>query len=336
MRELADAIGTFIGGVIALAISVLAVVIGACIGAVIGGLVGEFTYGDHKMPPTSGLVGGAILGGLAVAIPLLSVYVVGPLRDRARDAAYRRKAAEDASQHARQAVIAQRAQAAEAVLTNSRNAVARFETMPGHVTSAEADAGRALACYQDGAFSPFWSAIESAYSHLAEYRACAEAIESCARAHPDLVRAFVQAQGDPAAVAGFPVTLNAESVADTLEAATQSLGTMVYEAQKQPTFAQIWEQRRTTAAVITGFANLEQAVNRMGSSITSSIRSLSASLERTHTRMEAIARESSAVSVGLAGAQQDQVMAMRDLTAKAGQIKAELYHQTWGHYPILG
>lgn len=61
----------------------------------------------------------------------------------------------------------------------------------------------------------------------------------------------------------------------------------MYEAQRDPVFAQIREQRRTTAAVVAGFASLDHAVGRMGGAIAASVSDLAGTLEHAESTVSA-------------------------------------------------
>ena len=106
---------------------------------------------------------------------------------------------------------------------------------------------------------------------------------------------------------------------------------MVYQAQKLPTFAQIWEQRRTTAAVVAGFSNLETAVSRLGSSLSGSIRSLSESLSASSSRVDASVKQ---MSGSLTTLTQEQNRHLGDMARLSEKTFQELNHQKWGHYSL--
>ncbi|MGB5040125.1 MAG: hypothetical protein WBO67_04175, partial [Nitrospira sp.] len=114
-----------------------------------------------------------------------------------------------------------------------------------------------------------------------------------ATGHADEVARLAELGGNAGALAVFPVRIDQQRNQDLIDSATRSLSDMVYQAQKLPTFAQIWEQRRTTAAVVAGFSNLETAVSRLGSSLSGSIRSLSESLSASSSRVDASVKQMS-------------------------------------------
>lgn len=78
----------------------------------------------------------------------------------------------------------------------------------------------------------------------------------------------------------FPVQLNQVAAVGAAQPLLFGLDAITYEAQRNVVFAQIWEQRRTTAAVVQGFANLEAAVNQLATTIRASSASLAHALSQ--------------------------------------------------------
>lgn len=166
------------------------------------------------------------------------------------------------------------------IVSYSTSAAHEFSFMPTRLQDAAQQYARAKRTYLDGAFSPFWSTVEAAYSELAAYTASAKRIANLAERHASAVQQLVGADEE---VATFSVVLNAEDVQSQHLEILSCLESIVYEAQKQPTFATIWEQRRTTAAVVQGFRNLEDAVNSMGYRVSSSLAEMESSLARSNS-----------------------------------------------------
>ncbi len=63
----------------------------------------------------------------------------------------------------------------------ARSAVEDLDRMPDLLSSAAASYSRARETFADGAFSPFWSAIESSFRDLGQYLAAADRIGANAR-----------------------------------------------------------------------------------------------------------------------------------------------------------
>ena len=72
----------------------------------------------------------------------------------------------------------------------------------------------------------------------------------------------------------FPIHLAQIKTIGVGEKLASALGETVYKAQKDQHFSVIWEQRRTTAAVIMGFRNLDEAVGGMSKVLARSVRDL--------------------------------------------------------------
>lgn len=229
------------------------------------------------------------------------------------------------------------ARIAQYITNNSELAVDAMQRLPGWLAAADDNARLAVAHYQDGAFSPFWSDIEQAYRFLAEYRDSVIAISQAVDRHAALVEDMLREGGDPSPYSHFPVTLDENRIKNVLNEAIRDLGSMTYEAQKDPVFAQIWEQRRLTSAVVSGFANLETAVRDMGLAVVESIESMERNIIDSNARVEqAIETAASDVSLHLLDASKEQAGAMQRLIGKVGGIEQEVYRQNWGHYSILG
>ena len=225
---------------------------------------------------------------------------------------------------------------AQSITYNSELAIDTMQRLPDLLAAADNNARLAVTHYQDGAFSPFWSDIEQAYRFLAEYRDSVIAISQAADRHAALVEEMLREGGDPSPYSYFPVTLDENRIKNTLNDATRDLGSMTYEAQKDPVFAQIWEQRRLTSAVVSGFANLETAVRDMGWAVVESIESMGRNIIDSNVRVErAIETAKSDISLHLLDASKEQSESMQRLIGKVGEVEREVYRQNWGHYSIL-
>lgn len=228
------------------------------------------------------------------------------------------------------------ARIAQYITNNSESAIESMQRLPDLLAAADNNARLAVTHYQDGAFSPFWSDIEQAYRFLAEYRDSVIAISQAADRHAALVEDMLREGGDPSPYSYFPVTLDENRIKNTLNDATRDLGSMTYEAQKDPVFAQIWEQRRLTSAVVSGFANLETAVRDMGWAVVESIESMGRNIIDSNVRVErAIETAKSDISLHLLDASKEQSESMQRLIGKVGEVEREVYRQNWGHYSIL-
>lgn len=223
------------------------------------------------------------------------------------------------------------------IIENISEAVTAVESMPVCISEAKRNAALAVEHYRDGAYSPFWSDIEQAYMQIANYRNAIDVVGEAAQTHAWKVFVLINNGGDPSPYMSFPVTLNGDEIDAVLNDAVQSLEEMAYQAQKDPVFAQIWEQRRTTAAIVAGFENLDSVVRGMGVAISRSIASMGQEIVSSNERIERAVSES-AVSTrqGLVESSAEQVAIMRELSGRVNRVKREIVHQNWGRYPLLG
>lgn len=163
------------------------------------------------------------------------------------------------------------------IATNARRAVEELDRLPGLIDNVKRESDSAARYFADGAFSPFWTAIERAYVELGRLWSAVTSIENCAAQHAAMLRDLTSL-GDDNGFSQFPIAEIPDQLRTNCRVATSRLENQVYEAQKHPIFAVIWEQRRTTTAVKLGALSLEQAVESMTSRLSSSIDSLSVAI----------------------------------------------------------
>lgn len=166
-----------------------------------------------------------------------------------------------------------------------------FEMLPADLKNAYDWLQAAQQHFGNNAYSPFWQAIENAYSTLGYFRMRIDYIETQARQYSIAVQEYRTAGGSDH-VPSFPVKMDMTNAARASESIVRVANGVVYRAQCEPVFAQIWEQRRTTAAVVLGFANLEQAVAGMDNSVNASVNLLASTLNDIPGDVEQHATES--------------------------------------------
>lgn len=243
-----------------------------------------------------GAVGGALITGVSEA------------SDHAKEASAQReravRAREEAERSRRDQLNGTAAQARNAC----SEAVQTFEQLPTDLSNASGWSAEARQHFSQHAYSPFWQSVEHAYDCLGHYNQRLTRIAQLLRQHADAVRSYIR-QGGTERLPQFPVQLDAAIATQAAKSIARALNKIVYEAQRDAVFAQIWEQRRTTSAVIAGFANLESAVSRMASSIESSISSLAAEVRGVGTEVSQSSRRA-----GIHG--DAQLDAQKELTSK--------------------
>lgn len=280
----------------------------------------------------AGIFGG-ILGGVVSA-------AIRSAKSRAKQARYRHESERNDRERAIRETETRRRNAAQAAVSSAERAVTSFQRAPGHLENTSGWITEAQRCYNDGAFSPFWSAIENAYSCTAAYRTEIDTIQREAAMHATQITSYTDAGGDPHAIAEFPIQIDEQTAAQAVQAPLATLQNLTYQAQKHPVFAQIWEQRRTTAAVIAGFANLEQAVHGMTAAIQNSASQLETTLTQSRQQIaSAIANLPQSIgdriSAGLPAPNADQEAQMRQLASTALTIKNEVFRMGHGRYPMM-
>ena len=119
--------------------------------------------------------------------------------------------------------------------------------------------------FREGAFAPFWDAIEGSVNALARFTSKTEAILDLARKHREAAK---QLKGSKPQ---FRIGIETLPDASSLEKRMQSL---VRQAQTNFQFAMIFEQRKTNQLLEAGFENLYQAINEVGRRLDSSLAKL--------------------------------------------------------------
>lgn len=227
---------------------------------------------------------------------------------------------------------AQKDSLVNALRRNYHDALLAFRSMPEALNNAEGWTRQAAFHYNDGAFSPFWSDIEQAYLCLNHYRISLDAVAAAARRHPLLVSQLIDFDINPGRNCSFLIDLDIKRILRVLESATSQLEAMTYHAQKHEVFAKIWEQRRTTTAVVEGFSNLETAVRSMGRAISKSLTDMGDAILESNESVEKSVR---GVGSALRSFDDNNNRAMNDLITQVNEAKQELHYQNWGHYRLF-
>jgi len=237
-----------------------------------------------------------VIGVLALAICLIIHRIKKEKKYRAEEEARkakekeREKAIKEAKEKRRQAEEAKRKAAEEERIRKHNeeqagykkqlfdlgdNLIALFEQMPALLKTAEKNLNQAEFEFSEGAFAPFWDAIEKATTTLARYHEGAQSIKINSSRYTDLITKY---EGVPPQ---FPIS---QKSADKLSVATltvERLKKIVRIAQRDFQFATIYEQRKTNQILVSGFTTLSQALDQMTWQITDSIDKLSDSLDLT-------------------------------------------------------
>lgn len=111
----------------------------------------------------------------------------------------------------------------------------------------------------NGAIPPFWESAEGGLNAIATYLACIQDLVNLSQGHQEACSTYISEGGDRDDLAPFPVTVASVYVTSALTRKRQ-LDELIYQALTDYKFATIYEQRRTTAAVIVGFRDLSSAI----------------------------------------------------------------------------
>ncbi len=241
-------------------------VLGACVWVISELLAFIFKY--WYVPVTI-----AVLGALAY-------WLLTSIAEQGRRQA--NKEAEDAAmRRAKQAELERIAQEQERyrheLRTLDESALSAFEVLPQQLGTAEDHLDQAILDFKDRAFAPFWDSIEGAVNLLSQFDRGIQRLETSAARHTEIA---AQCHEPPPS---FPLSRDAISRVPVGKETSKRLQAIVRQAQRDFQFASIFEQRKTNQILSSGFRSLAHALSDMTSQITSSLDSLSGSVESMRT-----------------------------------------------------
>lgn len=205
---------------------------------------------------------------LVLSMPLVGFYLAGLMNKKQADkfAAWQRQQEEEEKkkQHeANQLAVSQ------LILGFESNSMTIINGLPNDIGNAESGLDDAEREFTEGAFAPFWDAIERAVNSLARFDfGVQQLLGQFNNCKHELRRLEVGPQ-----TVQFDVT----AIPDAASTSTR-LQEMVRRAQKNFQFATIYEQRKTNQLLVAGFSSLGQALSVMSERITSSIDALADSM----------------------------------------------------------
>ena len=222
----------------------------------------------------------------------------------------------------------------------STQATDLFNALPDYLDKSEKYADQASKDYQNHAYSPFWSHIETSYQYLDSYKSNLDGIAQLAVRYAEGIK-FLRLLGISDPLPLFPIDLNSKEMSKVLENASDQLSKMSYEAQRNATFAVIWEQRRTTTAVEMGFKSLEAAVREMAGAIVDAIGRLEEKTNEVSRVIQVSARDSSDQNAILISqnsqvleAARHQIASQRRQNDSLREISRAAHFVEWGHHQI--
>lgn len=119
--------------------------------------------------------------------------------------------------------------------------------------------------FSEGVYSPFWEAMEGAVQSLSEFNKAIRNIEDVRQ------RYSLEAPSLAPDVVSFSLGI---TILPNPSATNLRMKALYRQAQKDPHFAQIYEQRRTNAILVEGFRSLGDALTSLGDRIESELCSL--------------------------------------------------------------
>ena len=160
---------------------------------------------------------------------------------------------------------------AASLVQNCQESRDNFEPLRRHLLAAEESLDEAETRFREGAFALFWDSIEQAVRELGNFDTRVQSITSRLIAYNALLK---QPAGQPP-----QFFIDGDCVAKLAASArtAERLRSIVYKAQCNTEFAAIYEQRRTRAISIAGFATLANALALMSSQLQTSVGQLASS-----------------------------------------------------------
>jgi hypothetical protein len=273
---------------------------GVLLGALgITGIVAVIMVLTHRDESTSGI--GSIVIASIISIGLLMASVsllVKPSEEKRQKARERLEAQQHEQQMLREAEILEIRQrekeqeqtrlareaemlahigAQKAVFSDmsalNENSLALFEKMPAIIRAAENHLDKAEVDFKENAFAPFWESIEKAANTLAQYYRSIRDIDTNFLNFKEKAKYY---DGTPPK---FPISTRAAKKMVVGKTTSIRLQTLVRQAQKNFQFSMIFEQRKTNKLLVSGFKNLNNALDEMTQSITSAIYDLNSIID---------------------------------------------------------
>jgi len=151
-----------------------------------------------------------------------------------------------------------------------------IEVLPTAISQAEAALDLAVFEFSEGAFNPFWDAVENAITNLVSYDNGIRTIASTSKRIPEELG---QLDSPP------PYNISPKISLPKAEKTINRMRQIVRNADKNIDFATIFLQRRTNGILVAGFANLGTAISDMGSRIQGSIDGLALTIDASIAKM---------------------------------------------------
>ena len=163
----------------------------------------------------------------------------------------------------------------EQMVSLGTQSIALFESLPNHLSVAEKHLDQADVEFADCVFPRFWDAIENAAKAIAPFAQGVRQINENLSRHTEAMKEYADTPPQ------FPLSHKTVAKLAVANKTAQRMEAMVRKAQSEPTFATIYELRKTNSELrktnqilIAGFTNLTEALYQMSSQITDSLEGL--------------------------------------------------------------
>lgn len=143
-------------------------------------------------------------------------------------------------------------------------------TLDSLLEQAKTSIDQAQKLFKERAYTPFWDSIEDAVELLRQFDKRVSFINDEAKEY------YSELAGHEHTFPAFPI--KSEDLPNP-EALMKRLAERIAEAQRDFQFSSIFEQRRTTSAIVTGFRNTQEAITSLRNDVVSSLSDLQSSLE---------------------------------------------------------
>lgn len=159
------------------------------------------------------------------------------------------------------------------LITDSTGKAAGLPTLLG---SANQLIDHAEQEFEDGAFGPFWDAVEQSATKLANFEVTTKTLIKNSQSYRQEVPRL---EGAPP-----PFQIGLDTLPDASSTA-ERLRRVVRRAQKNFHFATIYEQRKTNQILVTGFSTLGQALNELSDRLDRSLNDLASAIDMSISKL---------------------------------------------------
>ncbi len=174
----------------------------------------------------------------------------------------------------------------------ARECAEEIRSLPRLLVSADEGVTEATQYLGERAFSPFWDAVESVAATLVEFEGAVSRINARQREFVQVAR-----QGDVTRT--VPIRSELVEGLQVSQRIAGDLREIAGKAQRDFEFSSIFEQRRTSKALVSGFRTVSEAMSTIGDRITNSISDLAVEVNSMSASVNEFGCEVSQMSYGV-------------------------------------